>query len=211
MITGPSNISFYTWLTWFWTPLSNSLFSLLLRLPLAGCQTLLSPIVSCGPPGVLLTRPVILAMDHCVEPNPETWSLHLKKQSCEGTWEVSVSWMFGFYFVAHSNGSRNNTNIRGENRQPCPGIYPFVNMLIVAVDYSILIHCKTKNKKKTIHGDSKFHKTSKDTFLRYPIYITLSIHWVFQVSSTFYAGKTSNSTTCINYIFISLLIFWLLF
>lgn len=57
------------------------------RLPLAGCQTLLSPIVSCGPPGVLLTRPVILAMDHCVEPNPETWSLHLKKQSCEGTWE----------------------------------------------------------------------------------------------------------------------------
>ncbi|KAL8212177.1 UNVERIFIED_CONTAM: Netrin receptor unc5a [Gekko kuhli] len=57
------------------------------RLPLAGCQTLLSPIVSCGPPGVLLTRPVILAMDHCVEPNPETWSLRLKKQSCEGTWE----------------------------------------------------------------------------------------------------------------------------
>uniref|UniRef100_A0A8D0DMF8 Netrin receptor UNC5 n=1 Tax=Salvator merianae TaxID=96440 RepID=A0A8D0DMF8_SALMN len=57
------------------------------RLPLAGCQTLLSPIVSCGPPGVLLTRPVILAMDHCVEPNPETWSLRVKKQSCEGTWE----------------------------------------------------------------------------------------------------------------------------
>ncbi|KAL7985884.1 hypothetical protein Chor_011050 [Crotalus horridus] len=57
------------------------------RLPLAGCQTLLSPIVSCGPPGVLLTRPVILAIDHCVEPNPETWNLRLKKQSCEGTWE----------------------------------------------------------------------------------------------------------------------------
>lgn len=60
-----------------------------LRLPLAGCQTLLSPIVSCGPPGVLLTRPVILAMDHCGEPSPESWSLRLKKQSCEGTWEVS--------------------------------------------------------------------------------------------------------------------------
>lgn len=29
-------------------------------------------------------------MDHCVEPNPETWSLRLKKQSCEGTWEVSA-------------------------------------------------------------------------------------------------------------------------
>lgn len=60
-----------------------------LRLPLAGCQTLLSPIVSCGPPGVLLTRPVILSMDHCGEPSPESWSLRLKKQSCEGTWEVS--------------------------------------------------------------------------------------------------------------------------
>lgn len=60
-----------------------------LRLPLAGCQTLLSPIVSCGPPGVLLTRPVILAMDHCGEPSPDSWSLHLKKQSCEGSWEVS--------------------------------------------------------------------------------------------------------------------------
>ncbi|KAB1259444.1 Netrin receptor UNC5A [Camelus dromedarius] len=58
-----------------------------LRLPLAGCQTLLSPIVSCGPPGVLLTRPVILAMDHCGEPSPESWSLRLKKQSCEGSWE----------------------------------------------------------------------------------------------------------------------------
>ncbi|XP_037679005.1 netrin receptor UNC5A isoform X1 [Choloepus didactylus] len=57
------------------------------RLPLAGCQTLLSPIVSCGPPGVLLTRPVILAMEHCGEPSPESWSLRLKKQSCEGSWE----------------------------------------------------------------------------------------------------------------------------
>ncbi|XP_030616500.1 netrin receptor UNC5A isoform X4 [Delphinapterus leucas] len=62
------------------------------RLPLAGCQTLLSPIVSCGPPGVLLTRPVILAMDHCGEPSPESWSLHLKKQSCEGSWE-SCGWL----------------------------------------------------------------------------------------------------------------------
>lgn len=60
------------------------------RLPLAGCQTLLSPIVSCGPPGVLLTRPAILAMGHCVEASAENWSLRLKKQSCEGTWEVSA-------------------------------------------------------------------------------------------------------------------------
>uniref|UniRef100_A0A8C8S1Y5 Netrin receptor UNC5 n=1 Tax=Pelusios castaneus TaxID=367368 RepID=A0A8C8S1Y5_9SAUR len=57
------------------------------RLPLAGCQTLLSPIVSCGPPGVLLTRPAILAMGHCVEASTTDWSIRLKKQSCEGTWE----------------------------------------------------------------------------------------------------------------------------
>ncbi|XP_038269100.1 netrin receptor UNC5A isoform X3 [Dermochelys coriacea] len=57
------------------------------RLPLAGCQTLLSPIVSCGPPGVLLTRPAILALGHCVEANVADWSIRLKKQSCEGTWE----------------------------------------------------------------------------------------------------------------------------
>ncbi|XP_053935937.1 netrin receptor UNC5A isoform X1 [Cuculus canorus] len=57
------------------------------RLPLSGCQTLLSPIVSCGPPGVLLTRPAILAMGHCVEASAENWSIWLKKQSCEGTWE----------------------------------------------------------------------------------------------------------------------------
>ncbi|XP_066498391.1 netrin receptor UNC5A [Hoplias malabaricus] len=58
-----------------------------LRLPLAGCQTLLSPVVSCGPPGVVLTRPVIISMDHCSDACPENWSIRLKKQSYEGTWE----------------------------------------------------------------------------------------------------------------------------
>ncbi|XP_010189801.1 PREDICTED: netrin receptor UNC5A, partial [Mesitornis unicolor] len=37
--------------------------------------------------GVLLTRPAILAMGHCVEASGENWSIRLKKQSCEGTWE----------------------------------------------------------------------------------------------------------------------------
>lgn len=58
-----------------------------IRLPLAGCQTLLSPIISCGPPGVVLTRPVILSMDHCSDANPENWAMRLKKQSYEGSWE----------------------------------------------------------------------------------------------------------------------------
>ncbi|XP_042182270.1 netrin receptor UNC5A-like [Oncorhynchus tshawytscha] len=58
-----------------------------LRLPLVGCQTLLSPIVSCGPPGVVLTRPTILSMDHCSDACPENWAIRLKKQNYEGVWE----------------------------------------------------------------------------------------------------------------------------
>ena len=61
------------------------------RLPLAGCQTLLSPIVSCGPPGVVLTRPVIMTMDHCSDASPDNWAVRLKKQNYEGVWEVSGS------------------------------------------------------------------------------------------------------------------------
>ncbi|XP_032885364.1 netrin receptor UNC5A isoform X2 [Amblyraja radiata] len=57
------------------------------RLPLAGSQTLLSPVVSCGPPGVLLTGPVILSIQHCAEGNLENWSIKLKKQSPQGNWE----------------------------------------------------------------------------------------------------------------------------
>ncbi|XP_024918811.1 netrin receptor UNC5A isoform X3 [Cynoglossus semilaevis] len=58
-----------------------------LRLPLAGCQTLLSPVVSCGPPGVVLSRPVILSMDHCSDASLDNWAVRLKKQNYEGVWE----------------------------------------------------------------------------------------------------------------------------
>ncbi|XP_022051665.1 netrin receptor UNC5A isoform X3 [Acanthochromis polyacanthus] len=58
-----------------------------LRLPLAGCQTLLSPVVSCGPPGVVLSRPVILSMDHCFDACLDNWAVRLKKQNYEGVWE----------------------------------------------------------------------------------------------------------------------------
>ncbi|KAG8004152.1 Netrin receptor UNC5A, partial [Nibea albiflora] len=64
-----------------------SLFSPWCRLPLAGCQTLLSPVVSCGPPGVVLSRPVILSMDHCSDACLDNWAIRLKKQNYEGAWE----------------------------------------------------------------------------------------------------------------------------
>ncbi|XP_077433930.1 netrin receptor UNC5A isoform X3 [Vanacampus margaritifer] len=58
-----------------------------LRLPLAGCQTLISPVVSCGPPGVVLSRPVILSMDQCSDACLDNWAVRLKKQTYEGAWE----------------------------------------------------------------------------------------------------------------------------
>ncbi|EMP30948.1 Netrin receptor UNC5A [Chelonia mydas] len=80
------------------------------RLPLAGCQTLLSPIVSCGPPGVLLPRPAILALGHCVEANAADWSIRLKKQSCEGTWELGGQ-LIGAPRVLHFKDSYHNLRL----------------------------------------------------------------------------------------------------
>ena len=70
------------------TPPYPPLLSPRCRLPLTGCQTLLSPVVSCGPPGVVLSRPVILSMDHCSDACLDNWAIRLKKQNFEGVWEV---------------------------------------------------------------------------------------------------------------------------
>ncbi|XP_022540465.1 netrin receptor UNC5B isoform X4 [Astyanax mexicanus] len=57
-------------------------------LPSEGGQTVLSPVVSCGPSGMLLSRPVILTLPHCAQLEPPDWSLTLKTQTNQAWEEV---------------------------------------------------------------------------------------------------------------------------
>ncbi|KAJ3610035.1 hypothetical protein NHX12_022129 [Muraenolepis orangiensis] len=59
-------------------------------LPSEGSQTVLTPVVSCGPTGMLLNRPVVLTLPHCAQldtPTPD-WTLTLKTQTHQGAWEL---------------------------------------------------------------------------------------------------------------------------
>uniref|UniRef100_A0A8C2F9Q1 Netrin receptor UNC5 n=1 Tax=Cyprinus carpio TaxID=7962 RepID=A0A8C2F9Q1_CYPCA len=56
-------------------------------LPSDGSQTVLSPVVSCGPSGMLLSRPVVLTLPHCAQLEPPDWTLTLKMQNHQGAWE----------------------------------------------------------------------------------------------------------------------------
>ncbi|XP_043912757.1 netrin receptor UNC5B [Protopterus annectens] len=60
-------------------------------LPSDGTQTTLSSIVSCGPTGLQLCRPVVLTIPHCADVSTPDWVLRLKTQSHQGNWEEVVT------------------------------------------------------------------------------------------------------------------------
>ena len=46
--------------------------------PLPAGETLLSPLVMCGPHGLKFLQPVELRLPHCASVNPDSWSFALK-------------------------------------------------------------------------------------------------------------------------------------
>uniref|UniRef100_W5MQW5 Netrin receptor UNC5 n=1 Tax=Lepisosteus oculatus TaxID=7918 RepID=W5MQW5_LEPOC len=60
-------------------------------LPSDGTQTVLSPAVTCGPTSMLLCRPVLLTVPHCADLDSSDWTLQLKTQCHQGTWEEVVT------------------------------------------------------------------------------------------------------------------------
>ncbi len=47
-------------------------------------ETLLSPLVMCGPHGLKFLQPVELRLPHCASVNPESWSFALKSSDSPG-------------------------------------------------------------------------------------------------------------------------------
>ncbi|MGH0120867.1 UNVERIFIED_CONTAM: hypothetical protein FKN15_024348 [Acipenser sinensis] len=59
-------------------------------LPSEGTQTVLSPVVTCGPTGLLLCRPVVLSVPHCADLASSDWMVKLKTQA-DSHWEEVVT------------------------------------------------------------------------------------------------------------------------
>lgn len=55
---------------------------------LDGCEVLLGPEVTYGPPGLNLLRPVAMTIAHCAEVDAENWNVQLKRRTQDSKWEV---------------------------------------------------------------------------------------------------------------------------
>lgn len=58
---------------------------------LEGCEILLGPEVTYGPPGLDLFCPVAMTIAHCAEMDAENWNIQLKRKTQDSKWEVRVA------------------------------------------------------------------------------------------------------------------------
>lgn len=58
---------------------------------LEGCEILLGPEVTYGPPSLDLLCPVAMTIAHCAEVDPENWNIQLKRKTQDSKWEVSAA------------------------------------------------------------------------------------------------------------------------
>lgn len=55
---------------------------------LDGCEILLGPEVTYGPPGLDMLGPVAVSIAHCAQVDPESWSVRLRRRTQDSKWEV---------------------------------------------------------------------------------------------------------------------------
>ena len=53
-----------------------------------GCEVLLGPEVTFGPPGLELLSPVALSIAHCAQVDAGAWRLRLRRRTQDSKWEV---------------------------------------------------------------------------------------------------------------------------
>ena len=58
---------------------------------LEGCEILLGPEVTYGPPGLDLFCPVAMTIAHCAEVDAENWNIQLKRKTQDSKWEVRAA------------------------------------------------------------------------------------------------------------------------
>jgi len=58
---------------------------------LEGCEILLGPEVTYGPPVLDLFTPVAMTIAHCAEVDTENWNIQLKRKTQDSKWEVRAA------------------------------------------------------------------------------------------------------------------------
>lgn len=115
---------------------------------LDGCEILLGPEVTYGPPGLDLLSPVAMSIAHCAEVDAETWSIRLRRRSQDSKWEVR----------------RTNEPVAGQNQWAGPvGGASGVGVVGVAAEPEpVYLRCK-RNRKVRARRRGEKQQPSKET------------------------------------------------